>query len=106
MNGNKSDWDGGEAGGRIDELDNEDLSVDELLDIEEKIEERIESYEQESEALQGQLYGEKMEIEDRKNNLSRKERIAEALEELEAQRLTVRSRLKNMGYAAGEDQKD
>ncbi len=106
MNDNKSDWEEGGIGGRIDELDKEDLSVDELLDIEEKIEERIESYEQESEALQGQLYGEKMEMEDRKNNLSRKERIAEALEELEAQRMTVRSRLKNQGYAPGENQND
>jgi len=106
MNDNENEWEEGNAGARIDELDNEDLSVDELLDIEEKIEERIEAYEQESEALQGQLYGEEMGLEDRKNNFTRREQIAEALEKLEAQRLTVRSRLKNMGYAPGYNQND
>jgi uncharacterized protein (UPF0335 family) len=96
----------GDEGARIGELDNEDLSIEELLDIEEKIEERIEGLERESEALSADLYGEKMTMEQRKDNLSRKERIAEALEELEEQKRLVRSRLKSQGYDVGEGKGD
>ena len=80
----------GDEGARIGELDNEDLSIEELLDIDDRIEERIEGLERESEALSGDLYGEKMAMGQRKGNLSRKERIAEALEELEGQKRIVR----------------
>ena len=47
----------GDEGARIGELDNEDLSIEELLDIEDKIEERIEGLEEESEALSGTSTG-------------------------------------------------
>ncbi len=96
----------GEEGSRIDELDNEDLSIEELLDIEDRIEERIERLEEESEALSEELYGEKMATGQRKSNLSRKEEIAEALEELEGQMRIVRSRLKGLGYDVGEGKND
>ena len=42
----------------------------------------------------------------RKGNLSRKERIAEALEELEEQKRIVRRRLKGQGYDVGEGKGD
>jgi len=98
MKDDETGMENGDEGARIGELDNEDLSIEELLDIEEKIEERIEGLEGESEALSADLYGEKMTMEQRKDNLSRKERIAEALEELEGQKRVVRDRLKEQGY--------
>jgi|WetSurMetagenome_2_1015567.scaffolds.fasta_scaffold848846_2 hypothetical protein len=106
MNDDKNRMDNADEGARIDELDNEDLSIEELLDIEDKIEERIEGLEQESEALSGELNGEKMARGQRKGHLSRKERIAEALEELEGQQRIARSRLKSMGYDGGEGKGD
>jgi hypothetical protein len=106
MSDDESKMNDGDEGARIDELDNEDLSIEELLDIEDKIEERIEGLEEESEALSGELYGEKMTTEDRKRNLSRKEQVAEALEELEEQKRIVRARLKSQGYDVGEGKDD
>ena len=97
----KNDKTGGEIGDesfRVGELDNEDLSIEELLDIEERIEGRIERLEEESESLSEGLYGEKMALGERKRNLSRKESVAEALEGLEAQKRIVRERLKEQGY--------
>lgn len=97
----KNDETGGKIGDenfRVGELDNEDLSIEELLDIEERIEGRIERLEEESESLSEELYGEKMAMGERKRNLSRKESIAEALEGLEAQKRIVRERLKEQGY--------
>jgi len=106
MRDDKKRMDGGDDGARINELDNEDLSIEELLDIEDKIEERIEGLERESEALSGELYGETMTTGGKKGNLSRKEQVAEALEELEEEKRIVRSRLKSQGYDVGEGKND
>ncbi len=106
MKDNENGVENGDEGARIGELDNEDLSIEELLDIEDRLEARIEGLEQESEALSGDLYGEKMATGQRKRNLSRKERIAEALEELEEQKQIVRSRLKSQGYDVREGKDD
>ncbi len=95
MKDDENGLENGDEGTRIGELDNEDLSIEELLDIEDRIEARIEGLEQESEALSGDLYGEK-----------KAERIAEALEELEDQKRIVRSRLKSRGYDVGEGKGD
>lgn len=81
------------AGIRIDALDNEDLGIEELLDIEDKIDARIEELEERSEALSGALYGEKQSLSERKRNLEEKERVAEALESLETQREALRERV-------------
>jgi len=81
------------TGIRIDALDNEDLGIEELLDIEDKIDARIEELEERSEALSAELYGEKQLLGERKRNLEEKERIAEALESLEAQREALRERV-------------
>lgn len=106
MKDDKDAMESGDEGARIGELDNEDLSIEELLDIEDRIEAKIEGLEQESEDLSGDLYGEKMATGQRKRNLSRKERIAEALEELEEQKRIVRTRLKSQGYDVGEGKGD
>ena len=83
---------------RIGELDNEDLGIDELLDIEDRIAQRIEAFEEESETLSGELLEEQMSAGERKVNLTRKEWLAEALEELAAQKRIVRERLSVLGY--------
>jgi hypothetical protein len=78
---------------RIDALDNEDLGIEELLDIQEKIEAKIEELERQSDVFSGDPYGEKMPPAERKHNLEEKERIAEDLEALETQKQAVQERL-------------
>jgi hypothetical protein len=87
-------WADSDPGSRIDRLDREDLEVEDLEDIEGEIEERIEAYERQSEALSADLLDEKMSGTERKRNLAEKERIAEALEKLEIQKQVVSDRLK------------
>ena len=91
-------------GVRIGALDNEELDIEELLDIDERLDGMIEGYEGEYEALTDRLYRVKMTTTERKRAIFRREAVAEVLEGLEEQKGIVRRRLESRGYVLGDDE--
>ncbi len=101
-----SPWDDAEGQARIEDLDGEDLDIEELLDIEGQIEEKIEGYEAKAQGISGELLGEKLSLHQKKLLSEEKEALAEALESLLAQRENVRSQLRSRGYGREGDPGD
>ena len=91
-------WDQGDATARIEDLDGEDLDIEELLDIESKIEEKIEDYEAKAQGISGNMLGEKLPFRKKRLLSEEKAALAESLESLLAQRENVRSQLRDRGY--------
>ncbi len=95
----KYDWDEGSA--RMEDLDSEDLEIEELLDIEDKIEEKIENLEARAAEISGDLLGKTLGFGKKKVLAEEKEALEEALESLMAQRANVRLQLQGRGYDGG-----
>ncbi len=106
MKDTKNGWDEGDAAARIEDLDGEDLDIEELLDIEGRIEEKIEGYEAKAQGISGDLLGEKLSLHQKKLLSEEKAALAEALESLLAQRENVRSQLRSRGYGREGDPGD
>lgn len=106
MKSRKTDWTGLAAEGRIEDLDSEDLEIEELLDIEDKIEAKIEDFESKAAEISADLLASKLSFNQRRALTEEKEELDGALESLLAQRANVRAQLQSRGYDEGVEKED
>jgi len=106
MKSGKTDWAGLAAEGRIEDLDSEDLEIEELLDIEDKIEAKIEDFEAKAVEISADLLASKLSFKKRRALTEEKEELDSALESLLAQRANVRAQLQSRGYDEGGEKGD